>query len=131
MIEIDGSIGEGGGQVLRVCLALSALTRKPITIKNIRVNRTNPGLRSQHLTAIRAVAEVTAAKVSGLAIGSSKLVFSPGPIHGGTFHFDAKTAGALPSFCRHFCRSSHSPISVLLLLSSVGLTIHWRRKPIT
>jgi RNA 3'-terminal phosphate cyclase (ATP) len=94
MIEIDGSIGEGGGQVLRVCLALSALTRKPITIKNIRVNRTNPGLRSQHLTAIRAVAEVTAAKVSGLAIGSSKLVFSPGPIHGGTFHFDAKTAGS-------------------------------------
>jgi RNA 3'-terminal phosphate cyclase (ATP) len=94
MIEIDGSIGEGGGQVLRVGIALSALTRTPVTIKNIRVNRTNPGLRSQHLTAIRAVAEVTAANVSGLAIGSSKLVFSPGPIHGGTFHFDVKTAGS-------------------------------------
>jgi RNA 3'-terminal phosphate cyclase (ATP) len=98
MIEIDGSIGEGGGQVLRVCLALSALTRKPVTIKNIRVNRTNPGLRNQHLTAIRAVAEVTAANVSGLAIGSSKLVFSPGPIHGGTFHFDVKTAGSTTLF---------------------------------
>ena len=95
MIEIDGSIGEGGGQVLRVYLALSALTQKPITINNIRLNRKNPGLRSQHLTAIRAVAEVTAAKVGGLAIGSSKLVFSPGPIRGGTFHFDVKTAGSI------------------------------------
>jgi RNA 3'-terminal phosphate cyclase (ATP) len=94
MIEIDGSIGEGGGQVLRVCLALSALTRKSVKIKNIRINRTNPGLRSQHLTAIRAVAEVTAAKVSGLAIGSSEIIFSPGAMHGGTFHFDAKTAGS-------------------------------------
>lgn len=94
MIEIDGSIGEGGGQVLRICLALSALTQKPVTIKNIRLNRKNPGLRSQHSTAIRALAEVTAAKVGGLAIGSSKLVFSPGPIRGGTFHFDVKTAGS-------------------------------------
>jgi RNA 3'-terminal phosphate cyclase (ATP) len=94
MIEIDGSIGEGGGQVLRVCLALSALAQKSITIKNIRVNRKNPGLRSQHLTAIRAVAEVTDAKVNGLSIGSSKLVFCPGPIRGGTFHFDVKTAGS-------------------------------------
>jgi RNA 3'-terminal phosphate cyclase (ATP) len=94
MIEIDGSISEGGGQVLRVCLALSALTQKSVTIKNIRINRTNPGLRSQHLTAIRAVAEVTAAKVSGLAIGSSEIVFSPGPRRGGAFHFDVKTAGS-------------------------------------
>src|SRR5674536_342689 len=94
MIEIDGSIGEGGGQVLRICLALSALTQKPVTIKNIRLNRKNPGLRSQHLTAIRSLAEVTAAKVGGLAIGSSTLVFSPGPIRGGTFHFDVKTAGS-------------------------------------
>lgn len=94
MIDIDASIGEGGGQVLRVCLALSALTRKSVTIKNIRVNRTNPGLRSQHLSAIRAVAAVTAAKVSGLAIGSSEITFCPGPTHGGTFHFDAKTAAS-------------------------------------
>jgi RNA 3'-terminal phosphate cyclase (ATP) len=94
MIEIDGSIGEGGGQVLRVCLALSALTRTSVTIKNIRVNRTNPGLRSQHLSAIRAVAAVTAAKVSGLAIGSSEIIFCPGPTHGGNFHFDAKTAAS-------------------------------------
>jgi RNA 3'-terminal phosphate cyclase (ATP) len=94
MIEIDGSIGEGGGQVLRVCLALSALTQEPITIKNIRVNRKNPGLSSQHIAAIRAVGEVTAATVSRLARGSSTLIFSPGPIHGGAYHFDVKTAGS-------------------------------------
>ncbi|MGZ4863627.1 MAG: RNA 3'-terminal phosphate cyclase [Halobacteriota archaeon] len=94
MIEIDGSIGEGGGEVLRICLALSALTQTPVTITNIRLNRKNPGLRSQHFTAIRALAKVTAAKVGGLAMGSSKLVFSPGPIRGGTFHFDVKTAGS-------------------------------------
>lgn len=94
MIEIDGSAGEGGGQILRVCLALSALTGKPIRIENVRINRPNPGLRSQHLTAIRAVAQVTAAKVSGLRIGSSEITFSPGQRRGGTFRFDIKTAGS-------------------------------------
>jgi len=94
MIKIDGSIGEGGGQVLRVCLALSALTGESVAIKNVRVNRANPGLRSQHLTAMRALAEVANAKVSGLGLGSSEITFVPGRRRGGIHSFDAKTAGS-------------------------------------
>ena len=94
MIKLDGSIGEGGGQVLRVCLALSALAAEPIVIKNVRLNRTNPGLRPQHLTAVKAVADVTNAKVSGLTIGSSEISFVPGRRRGGVYRFDTKTAGS-------------------------------------
>ncbi|MFZ0012395.1 MAG: RNA 3'-terminal phosphate cyclase [Halobacteriota archaeon] len=94
MINIDGSIGEGGGQVLRVCLALSALTGESVAIKNVRVNRANPGLRPQHLTAIRALAEVANAKTSGLDLGSSEVTFVPGRMRGGIYSFDAKTAGS-------------------------------------
>lgn len=94
MIEIDGSMGEGGGQILRICLALSALTGEPTRIKNIRINRGNPGLRYQHLTTIRAIAEAAHATTSGLKIGSSEITFSPGRRRGGTFCFDIKTAGS-------------------------------------
>ena len=94
MIEIDGSIGEGGGQVLRVCLALSTLVGEPVAIKNVRINRANPGLRNQHLTAMRALAEVSNAKVSGLGLGSSEITFAPRRRRGGIYRFDAKTAGS-------------------------------------
>ncbi len=93
-MQIDGSIGEGGGQVLRICLALSALTREPIRIKNIRINREKPGLRNQHLTTIHALAEAACAKTSGLKVGSSEITFSPGRRRGGSFRFDVKTAGS-------------------------------------
>ncbi|MGZ7133726.1 MAG: RNA 3'-terminal phosphate cyclase [Halobacteriota archaeon] len=94
MIEIDGSIGEGGGQVLRVCIALSALTGESVAIKNVRVNRANPGLRPQHVTAMRALAEVANAKVDGLDLGSSEVTFVPGRRRGGVYRFDVKTAGS-------------------------------------
>jgi len=94
MIKIDGSIGEGGGQVLRICLALSALTGESVAIKNVRVNRANPGLQTQHLTAVRALAEVANAKVIGLGLGSSEITFVPGRRRGGIYSFDAKTAAS-------------------------------------
>ncbi|MGZ4852712.1 MAG: RNA 3'-terminal phosphate cyclase [Halobacteriota archaeon] len=94
MIKIDGSIGEGGGQVLRVCIALSALTGESVAIKNVRVNRANPGLRPQHVTAMRALAEVANAKVDGLDLGSSEVTFVPGRRRGGVYRFDVKTAGS-------------------------------------
>jgi RNA 3'-terminal phosphate cyclase (ATP) len=94
MIEIDGSVGEGGGQVLRICLALSALTGESVGIKNIRINRATPGLRRQHVTAMYAAAEVASATVSGVTIGSSEITFSPGRRLGGMFHFDTRTAAS-------------------------------------
>lgn len=94
VIEIDGSWGEGGGQILRVGVALSAVIEKPIRIYDIRAKRSAPGLRPQHETAVRAVAQITGAEVKGLKVGSSELEFSPKKAKGGKFLFDAGTAAS-------------------------------------
>ncbi len=93
-VVIDGSFGEGGGQILRTAVALSAITGKPIRIFNIRAKRNPPGLRPQHLTAVKAVAKLSNASTSGLSVGSTEIRFSPSKIHGGRFEFDAGTAGS-------------------------------------
>ena len=95
MIEIDGSFGEGGGQVLRTTIALSALLGKEVYIKNIRGKRPNPGLRAQHMTAIKAVAALSAAETRGLEIGSTELYFTPRKKVSGSFKFDVGTAGSI------------------------------------
>ncbi|UCG51359.1 MAG: RNA 3'-phosphate cyclase [Candidatus Latescibacterota bacterium] len=79
MIEIDGSYGEGGGQVLRTALTLSALTGQSTRIRNIRAGRRNPGLAPQHLTGVLAVARLTGAKLRGAEIGSTEILFEAGP----------------------------------------------------
>ncbi|MEM2025150.1 MAG: RNA 3'-terminal phosphate cyclase, partial [Desulfurococcaceae archaeon] len=93
-VKIDGSIGEGGGQVLRYALALSALLLKPVEIYNIRVKRSNPGLRPQHLTAVNAIAELTQAEVENNRVGSTSIVFKPKRRLCGDFKFDIGTAGS-------------------------------------
>ena len=95
MIQIDGSFGEGGGQVLRTSIALSALLTRKIHIANIRAKRPNPGLRPQHITAVRAVAALCDAETSGLQIGSADLLFSPRKTVSGSFRFDVGTAGSI------------------------------------
>src|SRR5512135_391831 len=94
MITIDGSIGEGGGQILRTSLALSLVTGKPFFIGNIRAKRERPGLLRQHLTAVNAATEVGKARVDGNAIGSSSLFFGPGTTRPGTYHWAVGTAGS-------------------------------------
>lgn len=94
-IIIDGSIGEGGGQVLRTSLALSALLERPLVISNIRVGRRRPGLRPQHLAAVRALARITAAELRGDAENSTSLVFMPRRISGGNYRFSIGTAGSV------------------------------------
>jgi RNA 3'-terminal phosphate cyclase (ATP) len=95
MITIDGSYGEGGGQILRVAVGLAALARKPIEIVNIRMKRDPPGLRPQHLTAVKAVASLVNAHVEGLEVGSTKIKFIPEDITSGNFVFDVGTAGSV------------------------------------
>ncbi len=94
LIELDGSLGEGGGQVLRSALTLSMLTGAPFRIDRIRAGRKRPGLLRQHLTAVRAAAEICAATLEGDHLGSTSLRFAPGRIRGGDFRFAIGTAGS-------------------------------------
>ncbi len=95
MIEIDGAHGEGGGQLLRVALALSALTRQAVHVTNIRAGRRKPGLARQHLTAVEGLARLCAAKVEGAVVGSQEVAFRPGGLHGGHLDLDVQTAGSV------------------------------------
>lgn len=93
-IDIDGSYGEGGGQILRTSLAMSLVTGKPFRIENIRAGRKKPGLMRQHLTAVNAAAEVGQAKLNGNVVGSPELYFAPTGIKPGRYRFAVGTAGS-------------------------------------
>ena len=94
MITIDGSYGEGGGQILRTSLALSLVTGKPFSIHNIRAGRKKPGLMRQHLTAVNAATEIGKAAIKGNSIGSRAFSFDPETIKSGNFHFAIGSAGS-------------------------------------
>lgn len=94
MITIDGSQGEGGGQILRTSLALSLVTRQPFRIERIRARRQKPGLLKQHLTAVKAAKTVGCAEVEGAALSSQTLEFRPGPVNPGNYRFAVGTAGS-------------------------------------
>ncbi|RKY75371.1 RNA 3'-phosphate cyclase [candidate division KSB1 bacterium] len=137
MVRIDGSQGEGGGQILRTALTLSMLTGVPFEIYNIRARRSNPGLMPQHLVSVRAAAHITSASVNGAEKGSMQLYFEPQHPKPGNYHFDIGTAGAISlvlqtiAYPLAFCRLSsqititggtHVPWSP----SFHFLDMHWR-----
>ncbi len=94
MIRIDGSAGEGGGQILRTSLALSLLTGRPFRIEKIRAGRKKPGLLRQHLTAVEAAMRVSGGSAEGAEAGSTELVFTPGSLRAGEYQFAVGTAGS-------------------------------------
>ena len=125
MLSIDGSYGEGGGQILRTAAALSVLTKKPVEISNIRANRPNSGLKAQHYVAIKSVEELCRGKSEGLEIGSSQLVFKPGEIKGGKYKFDIGTAGSVPlvfQTCLLSAVKTHEPITIKV---KGGTDVRW------
>jgi RNA 3'-terminal phosphate cyclase (ATP) len=93
-LTIDGSAGEGGGQILRTALALSMLTGTPFVLERIRAARKKPGLMRQHLTCLRAAAAVCAAELEGAELGSDRLRFAPGDVVPGSYEFDVGSAGS-------------------------------------
>ena len=95
MLTIDGSYGEGGGQLVRSAVALAAITGEAIELHGIRARRTPPGLAPQHVTAVQAVAALCGAEIEGLRVSSPALRFRPGRLRGGHYRFDVGTAGSL------------------------------------
>ncbi|HUR25136.1 MAG TPA: RNA 3'-terminal phosphate cyclase [Candidatus Thermoplasmatota archaeon] len=96
MLTLDGAKGEGGGQIVRTALFLSLLLRQPVHIDRIRAGREKPGLKPQHATILRLLAQMTGSKVDGGEIGSPSLTFEPGRLQAGSFSADIGTAGCIP-----------------------------------
>ena len=94
-VEIDGSFGEGGGQILRTTLSLSCITGKPVRIFNIRKNRPKPGLMPQHLISVKALARISGAEARGVEPGSTEITFKPGQVTAGEYLFEIGTAGSV------------------------------------
>ncbi|MGC9443917.1 MAG: RNA 3'-terminal phosphate cyclase [Candidatus Methanospirareceae archaeon] len=95
MLHINGSVGEGGGQIIRTAIALAAITSTEVEITNIRANRPKPGLSAQHLQAVKAVERMTGGHTEGLALHSTRLTFTPGPLKGFAGTIDIGTAGSI------------------------------------
>ncbi len=102
MIEIDGSYGEGGGQIIRTSLALSVITKEPFTITKIRNLRPNPGLQAQHLACIKAASNICDAKVNNATLGATSFEFYPNKLQAKNFSLDIETAGSITLVMQSF-----------------------------
>ena len=125
MIHIDGSYGEGGGQILRYGLALSIITQTPVQIDHIRRNRKKPGLKPQHYTAVSLLKDLSDAEVDGLYVGSESLIFIPHKVHGGVFQIDVGTAGSITLImqaCLLLGLTTETPITVRI---GGGTDVQW------
>src|SRR5205823_9847088 len=132
MIEVDGAHGEGGGQLLRMAVALSALTDTPVRVVRIRAGRPTPGLAAQHVTAIDAVAKLCGGEVAGLAVGSSTIEFRPGDSLGpGRFYVHVGTAGSVTLILQALlpvAAAAGGPVRVRLV---GGTDVRWFRPSTT
>jgi len=125
MIEIDCSYGEGGGQIVRTAVALSALTGKAVHLYNIRAKRDKPGLQAQHLTGVKAVAELCKAKVSGAELHSTEITFEPNEISGGNYEWDIGTAGSVTLVLQALMPAMLFSKKEFSISITGGTNVHW------
>ncbi len=125
MLKIDGSHGEGGGQILRTAVAMSMVEREAIEVTDIRANRPNPGLSHQHLMALEAASEISSAEKEGLEKGSTEIVFEPGEIVPGTYNFDIGTAGSVTLLLQALIPPAFSADDELTIKVRGGTDVKW------
>jgi RNA 3'-terminal phosphate cyclase (ATP) len=125
VLIIDGSYGEGGGQIVRTAVALSVLTKQPIEISNIRAGRPVPGLRPQHYTALSCIRTICDAEVKGLSVHSTELRFTPHKIKPGTYTFDIGTAGSMTLVFQACLLSAFHASAPLTIRLRGGTDVRW------
>jgi RNA 3'-terminal phosphate cyclase (ATP) len=125
VLTIDGSYGEGGGQIVRTAVALSVLTKQPIEITNIRAGRPIPGLRPQHYTALSCIRTICDAEVEGLSVHSTNLRFTPHDIKPGTYTFDIGTAGSMTLVFQACLLSAFHSSAPLTIVLRGGTDVRW------
>ena len=125
MLEIDGSYGEGGGQILRCAVGLSTILNKPVRITNIRANRPTPGIKAQHYVVIKSIKEMSDAKTENLEIGSTNLTFIPGEFKGGEYKFDIGTAGSITLVFQALILASLKTDKKLKIKLTGGTDVKW------
>lgn len=124
-MKLDGSFGEGGGQILRTAVALSTVTGKPVELINIRKERPKPGLAAQHVKAVESMALICDAKVSGCALRSTHVSFEPGKIKSGIYNIDIGTAGSIPLLLQCLMPVALGALSPIKLNISGGTDVTW------
>ena len=124
-LKINGGFGEGGGQIVRTAITLSCITKTPIIIENIRMNRKNPGLKPQHLTAIKILQKICDASVEGNKIGSTNLRFIPKDVKNSSLKEDVKTAGSISLILQVLIPVSAINKKILELSIRGGTDVSW------
>jgi RNA 3'-terminal phosphate cyclase (ATP) len=125
VLLIDGSYGEGGGQIVRTAVALSVLTKQQIKITNIRAQRPIPGLRPQHYTALSCIQKICDAEVEGMSINSTSLTFTPHDVKPGTYTFDIGTAGSMTLVFQAILLSVYHTSAPLTIKLRGGSDVRW------